>query len=89
MLGLCCSAGLSLVEVSRGYSLIGARGLLTAAASLGAQAPSTWASAVEVQGLSSCGSWALHHAGSDGCGTRAQLRRAGSRAWVQGCGTWA
>ena len=34
VLGLCCYAGFSLVEASRGYSVVGVHGLLTAVASL-------------------------------------------------------
>ena len=63
ILGLHSCVGFSLVVESRDYSLVAARELLVAVASLigdhglqGTQAAVVWA-----HGLSSCGSWALEH----------------------------
>ena len=52
---------LSLVAVSRGYSRVAARGLLTAVASLVTEHGfwGTRASVAAARGLSSCGTWAL------------------------------
>ena len=63
VLGLCCCIGFSLVSVIRGYSLTVVHGLLTEVASLVAEHRlwSTWAPAVAVCGLSSCGPQALEH----------------------------
>ena len=72
VLGLCCSAGFSLVVGSKSYSLVKALGLLIAVASLIAE-HGLWgaqASVVQASGLSSCGSRALEHRLS-GCGPRA------------------
>ena len=73
MLGFHCCAGLSLVVLREGCSLVVVRGLLVVVASLVEDGPyGTQASVVTVHGLRSCGSQTLEH----------RLSSCGAWAWL-------